>query len=494
MPVPNVFGSATTSIPLSQLDQNFNTTATLGNAAIGLGNVTTTVGNLTLTNVNITSGTINAAVTQSGFAGNAVIYSNTSGNLTGNASVFSVDSSGNVGLGIASPTARLQIAGTTASTTTLINATTGATFTNYRNTGQDFYVGLDNSAGGSFGTAYSANLYGSGAYPMVFWTNGTERMRISSAGDVAIGTTTTAFDTGSGLRIQRDNAPATIRLVQNGTGGSAFELSAASGNAQLDYRTGDLKFLSAGTEVMRVTSVGNIGMGTTTPQARLVVSNLGNNGYEIDPNGGFFTTYNRTTSVFTKNTLRASAYTFNINNSNDAVNIDSSGNLLVGTSNSVPSSTVSGVRICNPSTDTSRWSCGSTTSTVTHIQFLNGNGVVGNIQTSGSATSYVTSSDYRLKENIAPMTDALAKIALLKPVTYKWKVDGSDGQGFIAHELQAIVPDCVTGEKDAVDTEGKPVYQGIDTSFLVATLTAAIQEQQTLITNLTTRLSALENK
>jgi hypothetical protein len=87
MGVPNVFGGATTSIPLSQLDANFNTTATLGNTAIGLGNVTTSVGNLTLTNVTINSGTINAAVTQSGFTGNAVIYSNTSGNLTTSANL-----------------------------------------------------------------------------------------------------------------------------------------------------------------------------------------------------------------------------------------------------------------------------------------------------------------------------------------------------------------------------------------------------------------------
>ena len=101
---------------------------------------------------------------------------------------------------------------------------------------------------------------------------------------------------------------------------------------------------------------------------------------------------------------------------------------------------------------------------------------VGSISVTGSATAYNTSSDYRLKENIAPMTGALATVAQLKPVTYNWKVDGSSGQGFIAHELQAIVPDCVQGEKDAVDADGKPVYQGIDTSFLVATLTAAIQE------------------
>ena len=91
------------------------------------------------------------------------------------------------------------------------------------------------------------------------------------------------------------------------------------------------------------------------------------------------------------------------------------------------------------------------------------------------------------------MTGALAKVAALKPVTYKWKAGGSDGQGFIAHELAEVVPQCVTGEKDAVDAEGKPQYQGIDTSFLVATLTAAIQEQQALIQTLTARVAALEN-
>jgi hypothetical protein len=78
-------------------------------------------------------------------------------------------------------------------------------------------------------------------------------------------------------------------------------------------------------------------------------------------------------------------------------------------------------------------------------------------------------------------------VAALKPVTYKWKADGFYGQGFIAHELQSVVPDCVVGEKDAVDENGDPSYQGIDTSFLVATLTAAIQE-------LTAKVTALEAK
>jgi hypothetical protein len=118
--------------------------------------------------------------------------------------------------------------------------------------------------------------------------------------------------------------------------------------------------------------------------------------------------------------------------------------------------------------------------------------LVGQISISGSTASYLSVSDYRLKESVTPMTGALATVAQLKPVTYKWKSDGSDGQGFIAHELQAVVPDCVTGDKDAVDAEGKPKYQGVDTSFLVATLTSAIQEQQAIISAMETRLAALE--
>ena len=129
------------------------------------------------------------------------------------------------------------------------------------------------------------------------------------------------------------------------------------------------------------------------------------------------------------------------------------------------------------------------------IQFqYNGATTVGTVTTNGTVTVYGTTSDYRLKENVVPMTGALAAVAQLKPVTYKWKSNGSEGQGFIAHELQAVVPDCVTGEKDAIDEDGNPKYQGIDTSFLVATLTAAIQELNTTITSLTERITALESR
>jgi hypothetical protein len=176
----------------------------------------------------------------------------------------------------------------------------------------------------------------------------------------------------------------------------------------------------------------------------------------------------------------------------ERMRIDSSGNLLVGKT-ALPSASVFGFAVNNSSNNFPYlMNSVNTTGTGTHFQFFNPNGNVGSITTSGSATSYVTSSDYRLKENVAPMQNALATVVALKPCTYTWKVDGSSGQGFIAHELQAVVPDCVTGTKDAVDKDGKPQYQGVDTSFLVATLVAAIQEQQALIQNLTTRLTALE--
>jgi hypothetical protein len=175
----------------------------------------------------------------------------------------------------------------------------------------------------------------------------------------------------------------------------------------------------------------------------------------------------------------------------ERMRIDSSGNVLVGTT----TATSSGFIQTTSSNSKYGWVSKASTTNGAPAGFFNLSGTeVGSISTSASATSYATSSDYRLKENIAPMIGALDKVAQLKPVTYKWKIDGSDGQGFIAHELQAIVPDCVYGEKDAIDTEGNPEYQGVDTSFLVATLTAAIQEQQTIINDLKARVETLEAK
>ncbi len=128
------------------------------------------------------------------------------------------------------------------------------------------------------------------------------------------------------------------------------------------------------------------------------------------------------------------------------------------------------------------------------VMYNAASGSVGSIQINSGGTVFATTSDYRLKENIQPMTGALDTVAKLKPVTYTWKQDGSNAQGFIAHELQEIFPDAVTGKKDDTNEDGSIKPQGIDTSALVATLTAAIQEQQTIINDLKARIETLEAK
>jgi Chaperone of endosialidase len=128
-----------------------------------------------------------------------------------------------------------------------------------------------------------------------------------------------------------------------------------------------------------------------------------------------------------------------------------------------------------------------------HHRFLNGNGVVGSIETNGFSTSFVTSSDYRLKKNVAAVTDSITRLKQLKPSRFNFIVDlDKTVDGFLAHEVQAIVPEAVTGAKDAVDNNDNPIYQGIDQSKLVPLLTAALQESIAKIESLETRLSALE--
>jgi hypothetical protein len=258
-------------------------------------------------------------------------------------------------------------------------------------------------------------------------------------------------------------------------------------------------------ERMRIDSSGNVGIGTSSPTARLQLgNNVGSAGAAnqlrlFEQSGAIFG-FGISAGALD---YRADAHVFYTSAASptERARIDSSGNLLVGTA--APTLTA---RI---SSQNNGWAAylactGSGTGNIpailerqvdngTAIEIKRSGNTVGAVTVTATNTTYATSSDYRLKDNVQPMTGALSKVAALKPCSYKWKADGSDGEGFIAHELAEVVPQCVTGEKDAVDEDGNIKPQGIDTSFLVATLTAAIQEQQQMIEELKAKVAALEN-
>ena len=338
---------------------------------------------------------------------------------------------------------------------------------------------------------------------------------------------------------------ATSMASSTGTGAGVFQTSPTITTPTINQITSaastNLTLQSAGTTAVTIDTSQNVGIGTSSPTTQLSVykGGQGNNlnvrsrahfggttssdslvlgysvkadtgatdqmvGTETNSGGGAPAAILMNSGVIQFHT--ASSVTSGAAFSSERMRIDSSGNLLVGatTTSGLQTATAGGLAtdgknylwITRSGGGGSTVDIGRTSSAGTgnYIEWWYQGTNTGTVSTNGSTTSYNTSSDYRLKENIAPMTGALATVAQLKPCTYKWKVDGSDGQGFIAHELQEVVPDCVTGTKDEVDADGNPKYQGIDTSFLVATLTAAIQELSAINDALTARIEALENK
>jgi hypothetical protein len=176
----------------------------------------------------------------------------------------------------------------------------------------------------------------------------------------------------------------------------------------------------------------------------------------------------------------------------ERMRITQAGHVLIGCT-SLPGGSTKGAGFYITGTDTEYLSSINTTASKNHIIFYNPNGAVGTIATNGSATAYNTSSDYRLKENVTPVTDGITRLQQLKPSRFNFIADpDTTVDGFIAHEAQAVVPECVTGTKDEVDNEGNPIYQGIDQSKLVPLLTAALQEAIGEIESLKARVAALE--
>jgi Tol biopolymer transport system component len=147
--------------------------------------------------------------------------------------------------------------------------------------------------------------------------------------------------------------------------------------------------------------------------------------------------------------------------------------------------------ICNSA---SSFSSFGRNSSGTVLSFTRQGGDQGAISVAVGSVSYGSGSDYRLKENVVSLTDGITRVKQLVPKRFNFIEDTTNTllDGFLAHEVSSIVPEAITGTKDAVDSDNNPVYQQIDQAKLVPLLTAALQEAITKIETLETKVAALE--
>ncbi len=281
-----------------------------------------------------------------------------------------------------------------------------------------------------------------------------------------------------------------------------FTFYTASGDG-IDFNTG-----GSNTPKLRITSDGKIGIGSTAPVTQLDVVSSGNARMLIhtDLDGGLAHLMFKTDSqnldsrmkgaiIFKRDdpgTRGTGSLHLCVNGVNSDVNagiadsklsIDSSGNLLVGST-----SNVLGSRAFIESTGSTHV-IGARVGANGHYALgaINAAGtVVGGVVVNASSTTYATSSDYRLKENVDYTWDATTRLKQLKPARFNFIADDTNTlvDGFLAHEVSSVVPEAITGTKDAVDADGNPEYQGIDHSVLVPLLVKTIQELEARITAL----------
>ena len=254
---------------------------------------------------------------------------------------------------------------------------------------------------------------------------------------------------------------------------------------------------NADATAITIDSSENVGIGTSSPSSLLHINNTADsaNGITIQNASSSgsadaylqFTTANSTVRMGIDAT---GTDIFKISNgtalgTNDALAIDSSGNVLVGTTTGRGKITI--LHSSNSTATPTLW-CGNDGASAVWVSFGNSSGgVYGSISRSGSSTAYNTTSDHRLKENVDYTFDATTRLKQLKPCRFNFIADADTTvDGFLAHEVQSVVPEAITGTHNEEDDEGNPIMQGIDQSKIVPLLVKTIQE-------LEARITALEN-
>jgi hypothetical protein len=453
---------------------------------------------------------------------------------TGATERMRIASSGNVGIGTASPSSKLAVTSaindgisvTDGTVRTIMYSSTGGIGTIGTTTNHPLQIFTNNSlkmyigASGNIGIGTSA-----GTYQLQLFGTGQETANLTDAGlkGGSLYLQAGAVGAGSGGAVLfgtnagNSTAFAAIKgYLLNGTTNTVGALCFST-----RYLVGDTSL----TERMRIDYNGSVGIGTDTPATQLDVKGLISNRGGASPTVGFtqLSTSDATHTgylEFYRSDLSRTGYigyggatTLNFiaetattellfgTNSNEKMRLDINGNLNIGSSSNITGNS----RLSVVNTNSAEWvlalQVGNTTNGVlitnvsgtagysAMIFYNNGTSysTCGSISVTGSSTSFNTSSDYRMKENINTLTTGLATIGALKPVTYDWISTQEKGEGFIAHELAEVIPLAVFGEKDAVDKDGKIQPQGVDYSKIVVHLVAAIQE-------LSAKVAALEGK
>lgn len=364
------------------------------------------------------------------------------------------------------------------------------------------------------GVVASVSAFGTAAVVNIGNTTATTVQTFAGGATVANSTKNVAIGTGGVA-----NSTTSI-LIGPSAGASTIQLRGqviANGDVQapsVGSSSGDFLIQTAGTEVARATTAGNFGFGTTAPTSKLhallssTPAATGNMSGTIFASSsstlpgvaiGASATFGWIQSGFS-NAANVPADLRIYTGATEKARITSGGNLLVGQTVGVvfgarheATGDVAGqFRTPAPSGTGIAIACVRTASTGgEQIRFCVNDSTtgVGNINSTATATSFNTSSDYRLKNNQQLLTGSGAFIDSLMPKTWEWFADGSKGVGFIAHEVQAVSPQSVTGEKDAVDDEGKPVYQAMEygSAEFIANIVAELQSVRK-------RLAALEAK
>jgi len=340
----------------------------------------------------------------------------------------------------------------------------------------------------------------SGADTITAETGGSERVRVDSSGNFSIGSTSNVAPLNVKAETDGNLHVRPIGSIASAPAGSGIGLDvlndAGSAVKDLALRGSTTIFRNASAESMRIDSSGKVGIGTSSPTGKFAVSD-GTVVAEINPftasNGAFIGTRSNHAVLFKTNAT-------------ERMRIDTSGHVIIG-STSADSNNSDGIRLFNfgsvHATRTNEFSFVARRSSSDGgiVLFRRDSTDVGNISVTTSATSYNSGSDYRLKQDDTPLINGLTRLKQLKPIQFKWKNDTSKFvDGFFAHEVSPVVPESITGKKDAVYEEdddlghkkGDPIYQQIDQSKLVPLLTAALQEEIAKREALETRVATLE--